>query len=164
MNSVALNRTEGTEGTDAALHFAEKAREVAEFCVRRGASRTGQQTAFDGWDVRTLYRYVFFHTVTRTVFCVRSQGAIAAVAFVWGGPSYEFQVGSGKFPFRWQRSADAADALFVGHVVGAQKELPALLRQVKARWPDFERKRIFTFRHGAMHELSRETLGKMLNG
>lgn len=158
-----------------------RAEEIAGFCVRRGAE------CWRGWPVRTLFAYVFFHVVDRTVFCVRGttglqdQGTkgpgvsgqwsvvsgrpISAVLFAWGMPAAEIQriAREGRAVFQWRRSADKSDALFLAEVIGHRELLPRLVKQAEQRWPDWRRKRVFTFRAGSLVELKREVLEKVLD-
>lgn len=141
-----------------ALFFAERARAIVEFCVRhRGA-------AFPDWSVPTLYQYVFFHVVTRTVFVVWERGAVRAVLFAWGEREADIRAraAAGEPAFHWQRSADFADALLVAEVIGRQKDLPRLERAARQRWPDWPRKKIYTYRAGELRELKRGVLERML--
>lgn len=143
-----------------ALHFADKARELAEFCVRHG------REAFSGWNVPTLYQYVFFHVVSRTVFCVRDRGAVTAVLFAWGMSEKDLRarMAAGQSPFAWQPSADFSDALFIAEVIGSQAQFPKLGRLLSQRWSDWRRKKVFTLRAGTLHELKDDVIERLLHG
>ena len=138
--------------------FAQRATEISEFCLKNG----GQ--CFARWPVPTLFAYVFFHVVTRTVFCVREGGQIAGVLFAWGMPASEIeQAGAeGKGTFAWRKSRDDSDAIFLAEFIGRRDLFPRLLQQAETRWPDWRRKRIFTFRTGRLVELPQTVIAKFL--
>jgi len=135
-----------------ALLFADRAREIAEFCLRHSGKAFN---AFEGWNPPLLFSYVFFHVVARTVFMVRKHGGpcgthITAVAFAWSNPETEIRkrAAAGSPQFDWRRTEDAADSLFVAQVIVKSREgnLARLARQVGQRWPDWQQRKIFTYR------------------
>jgi hypothetical protein len=152
----AINNTEGT----AAMFFADRAREITEFCLRRGGK------CFVGWEVPTLFAYAFFHVVDRTVFLVREHGSIAAVAFAWGMPAADIQArAAAREPvFQWKRSQDNADAVFLAEVVGSQAQLGRIVRQTQTRWPDLQHRQIYTFRNGQLVGLPGDTIERLTHG
>ena len=143
----------------AALVFADKAREIAEFCLARGGERT-----FQGWPVPTLFAYAFFHSVDRTVFVARDHGAIAAVVFAWGVDETELRrcVAEKRPLFAWRRGKDDGDSVFLAEMVGARRYIPALYRQVSARFRGFARKTVFTFRRGQLARLEPAVIQRMI--
>jgi hypothetical protein len=144
----------------AALVFADRARELTEFCVRRG----GQ--CFADWPVPTVFAYAFFHAVARTVFIVREHASITAVAFAWGMPAATIRdrAAKGEPIFQWRRSKDSADSLFLAETIGTQAQLGNLTRQVFRRWPDFAKKTVLTFRHDRLVELRGATIERLTHG
>lgn len=146
---------------DATTFFADRAREITEFCLRHGKS------AFPGWEVPTLYAYVFFHLVDRTVFLVREHGEITAIGFMWGVPEAEIRerTKADQPVFAWKRSQDNADSLFMAELVGSEAEFSRLTRSAAARFPEWwMRKKVFTFRHGKLVQLGRETIERLNHG
>lgn len=109
----------------------QAAQAVTEFCLSKG------KRLFDGWPVRTLFTYVFFHLTDGTCFVSRGRGKIKAVAFAWRMPAHEIFTNHEvrKSLFSW-RIHQQADAIFVAEVIGNQKRLPHLIRQGMARFPD----------------------------
>ncbi len=151
---IAAPTTESRETRAAALFFSQRAVEIAEFCLHNGGK------AFAGWLAPTLYAYAFFHVVDRTVFLARSHGAITTAAFMWGRPESEIRQDA---TFNWKRSQDNADSLFLAEVVGSQRDLSKLSKQVSARWPDWTSKKVFTFRSGKLVQLPHETIERMIH-
>lgn len=147
-----------TTPTDVPMIFADRAREVTEYCVTQGGK------AFEGWAVPTLFAYVFFHLVDRTCFVVRKGGAIAGVMFAQALDEAEQRrrVDEGQSRFLWHRSADTSDAIALREVVARRDLLPRLAKQVTARWPDWRQRKVFTFRDGALVELPGEVIKKFL--
>lgn len=145
--------------SDTLKFFTERAREIAEFCVRRGGR------AFAGWPVPTLFAYALFHVVDRTVFSTREHGTIAGVGFMWGENERDIRsrAAAGQPVFDWTRSVDGADSLFLAEVVAAGPQLARLARQAKARFPDMEKKKIFTFRRGELVRIPIETVEKVVS-
>jgi hypothetical protein len=143
------------------MFFADRAREITEFCWRNGRS------AFPGWEVPTLYAYVFFHVVDRTVFLVREHGEISAVGFMWGVPESEIRsrADAGEPVFCWKRSQDNADSVFMAELVGSAAEFPRLTRGAEQRFPEWwKRKKVFTFRRGKLVQLDRDTIERLNHG
>ena len=141
-----------------ALVFAERATEITEFALRRGAE------CFRGWPVPTVFAYVFFHVATRTVFCVREGREISGVLFAWPMAESELRglAAGGRSAFAWKRPPETADAIFVAEVIGHRQLLARLAAQVKARWPDWRSKKIFTFRSHKLVELKAGVIAKLL--
>ena len=115
------------------------------------------------WPVPTVFAYVFFHVVARTVFIVRQGSEIAAVAFAWSNPETEIRkrAAAGSPQFDWRRTGEEADALFVAQVIGRWELLPRLVRQIVARWPDAERRKIFTYRRKRLVELKPDVIARL---
>lgn len=139
----------------------EKARTLAEFCVRHGGK------CFASWAVPLVFQYCFFHLATRTAFVARSGDRITAAMFVWGAPEAEIRAreAAGSSAFYWQRSKDKADSLFLAEVISEEKNaktLPKLFRQATSRWPDWAAKKIFTYRNGFLVELETAAIAKLL--
>lgn len=184
---MSNQRTAARGQTAAVMLFTNRARELAEFCVRHGGK------AFAGWPVTKLFAYVFFHVVARTVFVARKGGNILAVAFAWSNPETEIRkrAAAGAPQFDWRRTDDEADSLFLAQVIaiGTRAEgqrgkaaegnlLQRLAQQVTQRWPDHERRKIFTYRrsgadgplklvelrHDVIEKLIEEKRGKGENG
>lgn len=143
---------------DIALLFAARAREIAEFLLRRAPQ------LFAGWPPRTLFAYVFFHVAARTVFTARERGELAAVAFAWSAPEGQIRdrAAAGQAVFAWRTGDDRADALFLAEVAGKKRLFPRLFRAGFARWPDWQRRKIFTFRAGRLVELAPAAIARML--
>lgn len=148
----------GITSQDVPMIFADRAREVTEFCVNRGGK------AFENWAVPTLFAYVFFHLVDRTCFVVRQKGQIAGVMFAQALNEAEQRrrVNEGQCRFLWHRSADNSDAIALREVVARQDLLPRLAKQVTARWPDWRARKILTFRDGELVELRPGVVKKFL--
>lgn len=141
--------------------FADRAREVTEFCLNRGGK------AFEGWAVPTLFAYVFFHLVDRTCFVVRQKGEIAGVLFAQALDEAEQRqrVALNGCRFNWTRSFDRpTDAIALREVVARQDLLPRLAKQVSGRWPDWRERKVFTFRNGALVELRPAVIERFLGG
>lgn len=142
----------------AALLFADRAREIVEFCLRHGGR------VFEAWSVTTLFAYVFFHVVARTVFVVRKDGHITAVAFAWSNSETEIRkrAAAGAPQFDWRRTEDAADSLLVAEVIGRRELLGRIARQFTQRWPDWQRRKIFTYRKGQLVELKPDVIARLI--
>lgn len=155
-----MNSANATDRTEATLFFAERAREITEFCVRRGGK------CFSAWVVPTVFAYAFFHVVQRTVFCTRANSSLASAAFIWGAPekTIRARAAAGEPVFRWERSRDGADSLFVAEVIGSQANLARLIKPVSRRWPDWERKKLFTYRQEELVQLEPATINRMIYG
>lgn len=147
-----------TDARPAAQLFLDRARELTEFCLRRGASRTGHH-AFAGWKVETLFAYVFFHVVARTVFVLRQGGTLSAVAFAWSKPEQQIRwcAAAGVSPFQWRKTDDQADSILLGEVIAPGVGLAGwrrLWKQGRERWPDLDRRKVFTYRAGRLVEIT----------
>ena len=143
----------------------DKARELTEFCLRHGGR------CFDGWPVKTLFEYCFFHLVDRGVFIVRDHGEIVACMFAWGTsvPAIMMRHGNHAAPFCWERSRNHEQALFLAEVIStgktakiARSHLVQMVRQGAAKWPDWKQKRIFTYRDKKLVELPHDVIQRML--
>lgn len=164
-----------------ALLFADRAREICEFCLRHGGPK-----AFPGWPVPTIFAYGFFHVVARTVFVARQHGGpcgshISAVAFAWSNPETEIRkrAAAGLPQFAWRKTEDEADSLFLAQVIAKAAEgkrgggekgnlLARLAQQAGQRWPDWQRRKIFTYRRSGpdgpskLVELRQDVIGKLI--
>lgn len=146
----------------------EQARALAEFCVRHGGK------CFASWAVPLVFQYCFFHLATRTAFVARAGGrgsaspGITAAMFVWGAPEAEIRAreAAGSSAFYWQRSKDKADSLFLAEVIKLPDKnaivIAKLFRQAASRWPDWDQKKIFTYRNGFLVELEPAAIAKLL--
>jgi len=152
--------TKETKAAAVPMYFAGKAREVAEFCLRKG----GQ--CFENWDAITLFTYVFFHLVDGNCFVVRKNGGIAGVLFLWGATETDIRqrAATGESPFYWQRSMKAGDALFLAEVVSAHDCLPTLFKLAAAKWPDWQQRKVFTYREGRLIQLPVDLVKRMIFG
>lgn len=139
----------------AVTHFAERAKELTEFCLARAGSRV-----FERWPVPTLYAYVFFHLVDRSVMVVREHGQIAAVMFLHAMPAEELQalVQAQRPWWQWRRSRDSADALVLAETIGRRELVSRLVKQARQRWPDLDRKKVFTWRRDQFVELTPDVI------
>lgn len=143
----------------------ERAKELTEFCLEHGGK------AFQGYQIPVLFQYAFFHLSARTAFVVRRNGEISAAMFCWAAPETEIRARAeaGQSTFQWRTSADEAGAsLFVAEVVKRSdcnaKTLAKLFRQAMSRWPDWQQKKIFTFRNGFLVELEPDAIARLMNG
>jgi len=156
------NKTDQRGLTSAATgnYMIERARELTEFCLERG------QAAFVNWPVKTLFEYCFFHLVDRGAFVCRAQGGLASCMFAWGVPLAEIRAANqaGAPVFQWARSRPESDAIFLAEVVGSRRFLPVLFKGAAARWPDWQDKRIFTYRAGALVELPSALIKRLIFG
>lgn len=68
--------------------------------------------------------------------------------FAWGMSERDIRarVAAGLSPFAWKRSRNGEDAIFLAEVIGERAGLGKLFKMATARWPDWERKKIYTFR------------------
>lgn len=148
-----------TAESSAALFFADRAKEITEFCVTHGAK------VFEGWPVPTIWAYAFFHVVDRTAFLIREHGEIVALAFCQAVPEKDLRArdAAGLPAFNWRRSIDNADALALAEVIGRKELLSRLARQFDARFPGWRRKKMFTHRAGQLVELPPEVIERMLH-
>jgi hypothetical protein len=138
------------EQTPWSLILARKAVEVTEFILaHRGRT-------FPGWRVPLIWQYAFWHLAQGTAFVVRAEGRIVALAFVWGAPAEQIRAraATGQPAFQWEQSQDSAEAVLVAEVIGDRNYLPRLYQQAQRRWPDLERKTLFTYRAGSLVELT----------
>jgi hypothetical protein len=151
------------DGHSSALFFTDRAREITEFWVKSNRQR-GLGSSGPAPSVPTLYAYVFFSLVDRTLFVVRRHSAIVAALTVWGMPEAEIRQmdAEGESTWQWRRSRDDADSLCVGEVIGARELLPALVRQVSSRWPNWRDKKVFTYRRGKLVQLDPATVEKLI--
>jgi len=147
---------------EAVDYFTERSKEIVQFCLRESKG------LFARWPVPTLFAYVFFRLVDRTVFVLRDNGRITAVASAWGRPETEIRAGR---TFGWKRSQDGADAVFIAEVIGQRRHLPRLARLLSKRLPGWEKKKVFTMRSEPdrpmdrkLVELRPELFKRMLNG
>ncbi|HVX56982.1 MAG TPA: hypothetical protein VHA37_04570 [Candidatus Saccharimonadales bacterium] len=138
--------------------FAELARELTEFCLQRG------KECFKGWPVPTVFKYVFFHLATRSCVFLRMNGKPAAVMFARGVPAktIEERAAKGEPVFSWSLPQDNADALFVAEVIATDETLPALVKRARARWPNWQSRKMYTFRHGKLVQFSEAVKEKFL--
>lgn len=142
--------------------FIAQAREVTEFCLEHGGK------CFAGWEVKTLFAYVFFHLVDGGCFVVRRDGRAVAVLFAWGTDAMQilFRDTFEKPVFDWERSKEGS-AIFVAEVIttpASRSALPKLFELAAGRWPDWRRKVIFTCRGGKLHELQRDAIERLIYG
>lgn len=147
--------------------LARRAVELSEFIIKN------RGRAFEGWPVPLIFQYCFYHLAEGTAFTVRDKDGIAGVAFAWGMSPGEIRRrdAAGESPFQWERSVDGAGGLFLAEVIAAEpkqkaenrkQKLQRLYRQMLKRWPDFARKKIYTYRAGKLVELSAAAIAKMV--
>jgi len=142
------------------MYFASKARDIAEFCVAKG------DKCFAEWPIPTIFAYVFFHLIDGGCFVVRKNGGIAGVMFLWGANEADIRqrAAVSDSPFYWQRSKRDGDSLFLAEVVAAHSSLPKLFKLAAARWPDWQRKKVFTYREGKLIEFPHDVIKRMILG
>lgn len=135
--------------------------ELTEFCLERG------RRCFANWPTQTLFAYCFFHLVSRGAFFCRQNGKIVAALFAWTMPEALLRTfhAEHKPVFDWRtRPTGPEDAIFLAEVMGDQQFLPVLVRRVSARWPDWDKRKIFTYRHGELVELPAATIKRLAAG
>lgn len=143
---------------------AQRAVELTEFILKR------RGRAFEGWPVPLIFQYCFWHIAEGTAFVARDHTGICGVAFAWGMTEREIlrREADGLAPFQWERSVDGADGLFLAEVIAGEKQkaesrkqtLQRLHRQMLSRWPDLERRKVFTYR-GAHLEMGAPKLVRL---
>lgn len=146
-------------------HFLERAREITQFGIEHGGD------CFKDWPIKIVFAYAFFQLVDRCCFTIRSNGRLAGVMFAYAMPALDIvnQAWRKEPVFDWQRSEDSADAIFIAEVIGGGKTLNKLFKLAVSRFPNWERKRLYTYRAKAdgtkaLHPLDHDTIKRLIYG
>lgn len=118
------------------------------------------QPCFANWSPETLVDYVCFHARNCTVFINLDDGDnVRGVAFAWGCPASDIHglwrtALCGAHFCQWKPSQDDAEYVFIAEVAAMDlKALRDLSRQLVARWPDWRKKQVWTFRRKVIHRI-----------
>lgn len=121
---------------------------------------------FEGWSTKKLHDYVLVNVVRRNVFYALDGAKIGLAAIVW--PEYARMIraldAAGEPQFSWTICPHKGDSLLIADVAGQRALMPEIFKQVQERWPDCRRQRLFTYRRGALVELTWETATRFIYG
>ena len=119
-------------------------RELAVFCLEHRGTKCLRDC-----DAAKVFRYVAFHLLNGTLFVARDKNRkVQIITFAWLDDSVEVvrRAAADESQFNWQPTRNDGDSLLVGDVIGQRRWFGKIVEQIKARWPDSPRKRLFTYR------------------
>lgn len=122
---------------------------------------------FANWSPETLRDYLAFHVAQGTLCVVQTSGQVQGVAIGWQTFTQQLlaPIMRHQHLFTWRASSSIGTVIFVAEVAATSPGvLTQLCRQLALRFPEWQRKPVWTYRRGELHEFSAALKLKLLKG